>query len=405
MSLSCTKMDDYLKYVDGARRTYTGKLDTAYFNPGHNRMEFHGELSSDPKVTKIGIFWETVEGKQNMILDVDYKQDKSVSHIFMDMPEGSYNFTVYTYDAEGNSSIPTNVAGTSYGENYINGLYNRVVKSSEVIDGDIVIEWYGASEDSPYSEVTYTTADDEEKTVIVESNQDMTTLADAKNNIYSVRSYFRPEEKSIDVFKTNSAKTGHARADVTAMYLKNAGPNITAAVNNGEFGIPDDWKITDNIKNRENNTLGGWGSDDGGRIRFKTWGGGSQYENGKCWQTMTLPAGSYQFTTRYCRASTDWDKAVLHMVVAEGTELPDHDPQYYRIDNNSKWSKPAPDEEGLKNSLAYRRLQESDRNGDTDFSISFTLDEETTVSMGLVVTLNADGQDLDFSYFKLVQTN
>lgn len=405
IAFSCTRMDDYLKYTEGARRTYTGKLDTVYFNPGHNRMEFHGELSSDPKVTKIGIFWNSIEGEKEIMLDVDYSKDKTVTHIIDNIPEGSYSFTVYTYDSDGNSSIPINASGTSYGENYIEGLYNRVVKSSEVINGDIVIEWYGSSEDSPYSDVTYTTNDGNEVTVRIDAKEENTTLPDANGNIYSVHSYFKPDENAIDIFQPAEKKIGHAKADVTAMYLKNAGPNITSATNNGEFGIPDEWNITENIKNRENNTLGGWGSDDGGRIRFKTWGGGSEYENGKCWQTVTLPAGSYEFTVRYCRASTDWDKAVLHMVAAKGTELPDHDPQYYRINNNSEWSKEAPDEDNLKKSLAYRRLQESDRNGDTDFTIKFTLEQDTTVSMGLVVTLNAGGQDLDFSYFKLVQTN
>ena len=40
-------------------------------------------------------------------------------------------------------------SGNSYGANYLEGLYNRVVKSCALDGEDIAIEWYSGSENSP----------------------------------------------------------------------------------------------------------------------------------------------------------------------------------------------------------------------------------------------------------------
>lgn len=413
-ALSCTKMDDYLKYAENSDRIYTGKLDTVIFYAGKERMKFHGELSSDPKVNKIGIFWTSGTEEHELMIDVEYEPGKIVEQEIQ-LAEGTYNFTIYTYDADGHSSIPMNVSGASYGDVYMSGLYNRVVKASEVIDGDIVIDWYAVSEDSPYSKVTYETSDGETATVTVPSDEERTTLENAANNIFEVTTYYLPEEGAIDEFAP-AAKRSYAVSDVTAMYLKNAGvddgngdPNIEKdpdAPEAGGYSIPKDWKVNDAALNYDANgtKVGGWRNEDRGRIAFRKWDNDGQFfQNGKVWQTATLPAGTYEFSTKYCRCNTDWNKAVLHIVVAEGTELPDHDPEYYRINNNSEWSKPAPDEPELQNSIAYKRLEESD-GGDKFVTITFTLEQETEVSLGLVATVNGN-QHLDFSCFKLVQTN
>lgn len=391
-ALSCTRMDDYLKYAADSDRIYTGKLDTAMFLAGKERVRFYGELSSDPKVSRIGIFWTSGTENNELMIDVEYEPGKIIEQD-MDLPEGTYNFTVYTYDSEGHSSIPTSVSGASYGTIYQNSLYNRVVKSSEVIDGSIVIDWYSVSEDSPYSEVTYETADGQMRTVEVPSDETRTTLENARTNMFDVRTYYLPEETAIDKFAPESKKC-YARSDVTTVYLKNAYPKIERAGKSAsDFDDPKDWNITDNVRNRENNTVGGWGTEDGGRMQFKTDGGGSMFENGKVWQTVTLPAGSYDFTVKYCRANTDWDKVVLDLVVAEGTGLPDH--IVAEGDTQGQITEPV---------IVYRHLKEAD-GGDKEATVSFTIEQETQLSLGLVVTLNTGSQNINFEYFKLVQTN
>ena len=156
--VSCTEMDDYLRFTEGVSSTYTGKLDSAVFLAGNGRLLFHGELSSDPKVSRIGLYWNVGTKQDSLSIEVDYAKDKIVEQEIA-LGEGSYNFQIYTYDSAGNHSIPMTRSGNSYGANYLEGLYNRVVKSCALDGEDIAIEWYSGSENSPYTVVTYTGAD------------------------------------------------------------------------------------------------------------------------------------------------------------------------------------------------------------------------------------------------------
>ena len=132
--VSCTEMDDYLRFTEGVSSTYTGKLDSAVFLAGNGRLLFHGELSSDPKVSRIGLYWNVGTKQDSLSIEVDYAKDKIVEQEIA-LGEGSYNFQIYTYDSAGNHSIPMTRSGNSYGANYLEGLYNRVVKSC-ALDGE-----------------------------------------------------------------------------------------------------------------------------------------------------------------------------------------------------------------------------------------------------------------------------
>ena len=137
--VSCTEMDDYLRFTEGVSSTYTGKLDSAVFLAGNGRLLFHGELSSDPKVSRIGLYWNVGTKQDSLSIEVDYAKDKIVEQEIA-LGEGSYNFQIYTYDSAGNHSIPMTRSGNSYGANYLEGLYNRVVKSCALDGEDIAIE-------------------------------------------------------------------------------------------------------------------------------------------------------------------------------------------------------------------------------------------------------------------------
>ena len=125
-----------LRFTEGVSSTYTGKLDSAVFLAGNGRLLFHGELSSDPKVSRIGLYWNVGTRQDSLSIDVDYATDKIIEREIA-IGEGSYNFQIYTYDGSGNHSIPMTRSGNSYGANYLEGLYNRVVKTCALDGKDI----------------------------------------------------------------------------------------------------------------------------------------------------------------------------------------------------------------------------------------------------------------------------
>lgn len=192
--VSCTEMDDYLRFTEGVSSTYTGKLDSAVFLAGNGRLLFHGELSSDPKVSRIGLYWNVGTKQDSLSIEVDYAKDKIVEQEIA-LGEGSYNFQIYTYDSAGNHSIPMTRSGNSYGANYLEGLYNRVVKSCALDGEDIAIEWYSGSENSPYTVVTYTGADGKPVEVQVGPKRSRRVCPQVRENQFKVQSVYLPEEK------------------------------------------------------------------------------------------------------------------------------------------------------------------------------------------------------------------
>ena len=276
--VSCTEMDDYLRFTEGVSSTYTGKLDSAVFLAGNGRLLFHGELSSDPKVSRIGLYWNVGTKQDSLSIEVDYAKDKIVEKEIA-LGEGSYNFQIYTYDSAGNHSIPMTRSGNSYGANYLEGLYNRVVKSCALDGEDIAIEWYSGSENSPYTVVTYTGADGKPVEVQVGPKEEQTRLPQVRENQFKVQSVYLPEENAIDLFRPEAKL--YFVSDITSLYLKNAGPNIQGAEkpDGSPWGVPKDWNITPNLRNQVNNTVGGWKDEQyeqyKGLIHFESqdWGG------------------------------------------------------------------------------------------------------------------------------------
>lgn len=384
-SASCTKMDDYLRFTQGGSTTYTGKLDSAAFLAGNGRLLFHGELSSDPKVKRIGLYWNVGIKRDSLLIDVDYTTDKIVER-YIEIKEGSYNFEIFTYDGIGNRSIPMTRLGNSYGENYTEGLYNRVVKSCALDGEDIVIEWYSGSEDSPHTLVTYTKANGELAELKVDAKEERTRLPQVRENQFSVQSVYLPEEHAIDLFRPESKL--YFVSDITSLYLKNAGPNIQGAEkpNGSPWGVPKDWKITSNLRNQENNTIGGWKDEwyeqYKGLIHFESAGwSGPGFENGKVWQTPTLQPGTYEFTVFYLRGNTA-DDQYIHLAAALGDQLPDR-------------------AQMEQTALASKHLLPSAQGKEN--TIRFTITNAGPVSLGLVVTISRDSQYLQFPYFKLSQ--
>ena len=383
--VSCTEMDDYLRFTEGVSSTYTGKLDSAVFLAGNGRLLFHGELSSDPKVSRIGLYWNVGTKQDSLSIEVDYAKDKIVEQEIA-LGEGSYNFQIYTYDSAGNHSIPMTRSGNSYGANYLEGLYNRVVKSCALDGEDIAIEWYSGSENSPYTVVTYTGADGKPVEVQVGPKEEQTRLPQVRENQFKVQSVYLPEENAIDLFRPEAKL--YFVSDITSLYLKNAGPNIQGAEkpDGSPWGVPKDWNITPNLRNQVNNTVGGWKDEQyeqyKGLIHFESqdWGGPG-FENGKVWQTPTLQPGTYEFTVFYLRGNTA-DDQYIHLAAALGSELPD------RADME-------------KRALAWKHLLPSDQGREN--SIRFTVTQAGPVSLGLVVTISRDSQYLQFPYFKLSQ--
>ncbi|WP_316834858.1 DUF4998 domain-containing protein [Pedobacter nutrimenti] len=127
--LSCKKQQtDFKDFFGGHEIVYTGSVDGVINRPGNLRTLLKWKSSTDPSIVKYVIYWNNKRDSQ--IVAINGKTD-SVSVTIPNLQEFVYSFTVYSYDAKGNKSIPKQVDNVKvYGPIYQGGLLNRPYNAS-----------------------------------------------------------------------------------------------------------------------------------------------------------------------------------------------------------------------------------------------------------------------------------
>lgn len=318
---ACSDRNEYLKYTGGHPRPYTGRVDSVRFRSGDERIVFNGLLMSDPKIAEVKIYWNS--RADSLTLAVERTAGIDTLCESLPLPEGRYNFEVYSYDAEGNPSVPVNASGVSYGDDYKASLYNRPVKRVEKAGDDVVIDWYNGDETSPFVRIDYTDTQHRTHRVNVPVTEKQTILKDYRSmSRFTLQTYYLPDPEAIDTFRAE-VFTYSVNEDITGRYVKNPGnPFVRGDDGTGKWGLPKDWSYTPDIVNQEGSTKGGWSTDSGGVIHFesKDWGG-EGVTNGKIYQTVTLPAGRYSLEFYSDGGGGDFTEG--NFMVAAGNALPD----------------------------------------------------------------------------------
>lgn len=392
--VSCSEMDEYRKFTDGNEILYTGKVDSVIMRGGNNRVVFSGLLMSDPKITSVKIYWNI----RNDSLEIPVTRTSGVDSLSYSilLPEGVYNFEILTFDQEGNRSILVNATGTSYGANYVSGLYNRLVKQASWADNnrDVVIEWYNGSEESPFTEVVYTDVNDVQRVVKVIPKDEETTLEQYKEGTaFTVQTYFVPEEMAVDTFVTETVSYGViVTEDVTDQYFTNYQAPFTYSVWDGSrWGILEGWTTNAAMLSRGDGQYGGYDNYNGtNSLGLERWGSNeNQILNGKIYQTFALPPGKYTFTfyfgdgTNRGHGETSNNGSDSRYIVATaGNSLPD-------VDN-------------VSSALAYSSLVGVANNSFQ--SITFELEQVTEVSIGCVVNWSNTEQNIRAWKMELLST-
>ena len=409
--ISCTPMDDYLKYTDGKEIIYTGQVDSLHFRSGKGRVVFSGLLISDPNVDKVVAYWNS--RKNSIVIEniINKRGDASVFPIdtAIVLPEGSYNFEVITYDAKGNSSVVRNEKGISYGSRYESGLYNRPVQNVKQEDGYVEVTWYNADPTS-YVDLQF---EDENGVLcnrIITANMDTALLWRCKEaSPILVQTCFVPDEHAIDTFKL-AKRTINADANYTTRYIKNSGAGgagIDGTVlgvatigtdTKAECGYPTDWMVSDEMK--VDDFIHGWLNSKTRKERVLNFYSTKDQNiaNGKVYQTISLDKTG-QYTLSYnCFKGTppaaDWTKADVYFVAAKGNVLP----------NISDLRAMESAKELNNGVLSFYHIEKSiPVKGDKGHDVTFRIEEgNTDVTFGFVMDLNGDKSTFQVSEVKLI---
>src|SRR5690606_11427015 len=107
---SCTKWDDFKKYISDGEILYTGKMDSVKVYSGKERVMLYGLLKADPKLTKVAISWDNAS--DSVVYDYT-KTSPGVDTFIRTFPvsEGVKSFKIITYDGQGNKSVDVYAVG------------------------------------------------------------------------------------------------------------------------------------------------------------------------------------------------------------------------------------------------------------------------------------------------------
>ncbi|TDQ08131.1 DUF4998 domain-containing protein [Pedobacter metabolipauper] len=200
---SCTKEDDYKKFQEGGEIIYAGTLDTVIAQAGKNRINLLMNLGSDASVTKIKVFWN--DGSDSAQVAVARPAASDIVNLLIpNLETGTYNFKVYTYDSQNNSSVVRNVSGIAYGNEYESSLVNRRINSavpSAQVDS-LVFTWNEPNPGLISTEIRYAKKNGDLVSVIVPATQTITKITEdyLAGSTLSYRSTYKYDVNAFDTY-------------------------------------------------------------------------------------------------------------------------------------------------------------------------------------------------------------
>lgn len=320
---ACTKMDDYKKkYEPNGPIIYPGKMDSVQVFSGRNRVLLTGLFTSDPKIVKYRVYWNSKQDSIEKAITRTSGVD-SVKLLIPGLPEGVMSFEIRTYDNAGHISIPVTLAGNVYGSLYQSSLINRGIAKAELQnDGSALINWADVNADDGLisMRIKYTdVASKQHDTLITSVPTDLSTsLPKFKaGSSISYSTAFKPNKTAIDTFYVDY-QTHSVKAEVTSIYLSNISSPFQRATFDGRWGtLAAPWITNAAAKNKDNGVNGGYSSDAGGVINWETWNN-SPVVDGILYQptSSALPAGEY--TVLFDAYSEVQSNSTVYCVAAAG---------------------------------------------------------------------------------------
>jgi hypothetical protein len=208
--VACEHLDtDFESFLQNGEIIYPGVISDVSYRPGNERVALLWHPSPDPTVEKYVVYWNN---KKDSIVVAASTHDPSavVSAIIEDLDEYVYTFTVYSYDADGNRSVPktinnVKVYGPLYEGNLLNRPYNATTPYVVNENGSVTLNFNEPDTINITTTIRYTnTSNDVVETELAPENTSI-TLNDYKGGtIIEYRSAYIPMENAIDTFYVSS---------------------------------------------------------------------------------------------------------------------------------------------------------------------------------------------------------
>ncbi|GAA3563344.1 DUF4998 domain-containing protein [Snuella lapsa] len=233
---SCSDtFEHHEKYIKDGEIIYSTKVDSLHSLPGNGRIKLVGTLTKAFTVNEVTVYWDKGESFQTFSYSKSDNDTDVLELIITGLEERSYEFDVYSKDADGNQSIKKTVFGTVYGETFRSNLEARGINSNTYDGTDAEIS-FGVSGDEYQrsTEIKYVNKNDEEVIVMVGSDESAITLTDVSSETpVMYRTFYVPTLTDSD---GNETSIDEFPSDWKSLELV-----LTGSINYGK----SDWVITD----------------------------------------------------------------------------------------------------------------------------------------------------------------
>lgn len=206
---ACSKSEEYKDYMSNGEIIYPARADSIRAYPGEKRVLLTW-LTTDPRIVYFNVFWN--QGNDSVRVPATHAGNLNVpdtnSVTISDLEEGTYEFSVVSYDEDHNVSIPSLAQANAYGNNYRSTLLNRAVERTEFIAGSgfASIKWHESEGLEAGVEVLYTAGDGAERDLFVPKDTSLTRLPSYKAGTdIRYRTLHLPDTGAIDTFRTDYA--------------------------------------------------------------------------------------------------------------------------------------------------------------------------------------------------------
>lgn len=216
---SCESLEDtWSEYLEGDEIIYAPKADTLYCHPGKERVALNYAITKSPNLKEMHVAWNDGEGEQAFPLDLTDGNGKGTFYID-GLREQSYTFEVTMIDIYGHSSLSSELFSRAYGNMYESALAVRSATALRTTKDGGIVEWVPATEGFLYNELKYLNNNNEEISVISETDEMSTGLPDIKSGTgVRYRSAYKPDENCVDVFYTDWADSEEAGLTLPHLY-------------------------------------------------------------------------------------------------------------------------------------------------------------------------------------------
>ena len=199
----CKKSDtEFRDFLKGKEIIYPGVPVSVNYRPGNGRIMLLWKPSPDPSITKYVVFWNNNADS----IVVSSAGADTVKVLIPNLNEYVYSFTIYSYDAAGNRSVPLTVNNAKvYGALYKGGLLNRAYNATTPYvvnaDGSVQLNFNAPDTINITTSIKYTNrAGNIVETQLAPGNNSV-TLPDYKpGTLVQYRSSYIPVWNAIDTF-------------------------------------------------------------------------------------------------------------------------------------------------------------------------------------------------------------